>query len=93
MIASFTGDGMSIALHSAQLAARAIERGADCGRYLAALRADLAGSIGLAGWLQRRAETWPGRAASVAAMAVFPPLFAHLARATRIRGGATLAAG
>ena len=93
VIASFTGDGMSIALHSAQLAARAIERGADCGRYLAALRADLDGSIGLAGWLQRRAETWPGRAASVAAMAAFPPLFAHLARATRIRGGAVFGAG
>jgi flavin-dependent dehydrogenase len=92
VIASFTGDGMSIALHSAQLAARAIERGMNSGRYLAALRADLARSIGLASWLQRRAETWPGRAASVAAMAAIPPLFAHLARATRIRGGA-LAAG
>ena len=92
VIASFTGDGMSIALHSAQLAVRAIERGAAPTRYLAALRGDLARSIGLAGWLQRRAETWPGRAATVAAMAAIPPLFPQLARATRIRGGALLAA-
>ena len=91
VIASFTGDGMSIALHSAQLAASAIEHGAGPGRYLARLQRDLGRSIGLASWLQRRAETWPGRAATVAALAAIPPLFSHFARATRIRGGALLA--
>jgi flavin-dependent dehydrogenase len=84
VIPSFTGDGMAIALHSARLAARAAAAGAGPDRYLAQLRADLARPIGLAGWLQRRAETWPGRAATVAAFAAFPPLMAHLARATRV---------
>jgi flavin-dependent dehydrogenase len=88
VIPSFTGDGMAIALHSARLAARAAADGASADRYLAQLRADLARPIGLAGWLQRRAETWPGRAATVAAFAAFPPLLTHIARATRVPGKA-----
>ncbi len=88
VIPSFTGDGMAIALHSARLAAQAAANGASSDRYLARLRADLARPIGLAGWLQRRAETWPGRAVTVAAFAAFPPLLAHIARATRVPGRA-----
>ena len=88
VIPSFTGDGMAIALHSARLAAQAAADDAGADRYLAQLRADLARPIGLATWLQRRAETWPGRAATVAAFAAFPPLMAHIARATRVPGRA-----
>jgi menaquinone-9 beta-reductase len=88
VIPSFTGDGMAIALHSARLAAHAAAEGAGADRYLAQLRADLARPIGLATWLQRRAETWPGRAATVAAFAAFPPLLSHIARATRVPGRA-----
>ncbi len=88
VIPSFTGDGMAIALHSARLAAQAAAEGAGADRYLAQLRADLGRPIGLACWLQRRAETWPGRAATVAAFAAFPPLLAHIARATRVPGRA-----
>jgi flavin-dependent dehydrogenase len=88
VIPSFTGDGMAIALHSARLAAQAAAHDAGSDRYLAQLRADLARPIGLATWLQRRAETWPGRAATVAAFAAFPPLLAHIARATRVPGRA-----
>ena len=88
VIPSFTGDGMAIALHSARLAAQAAADGASPDRYLAQLRADLGRPIGLATWLQRRAETWPGRAATVAAFAAFPPLMAHIARATRVPGRA-----
>jgi menaquinone-9 beta-reductase len=88
VIPSFTGDGMAIALHSARLAAQAAADGAGADRYLAQLRADLTRPIGLATWLQRRAETWPGRAATVAAFAAFPPLLAHIARATRVPGRA-----
>jgi flavin-dependent dehydrogenase len=88
VIPSFTGDGMAIALHSARLAAHAAADGAGADRYLSQLRADLARPIGLATWLQRRAETWPGRAVTVAAFAAFPPLLAHIARATRVPGRA-----
>ncbi|HWF76290.1 MAG TPA: FAD-dependent monooxygenase [Caulobacteraceae bacterium] len=88
VIPSFTGDGMAIALHSARLAAQAAADGAGADRYLARLSADLARPVGLACWLQRRAERWPGRAATVAAFAAFPPLLAHIARATRVPGRA-----
>lgn len=88
VIPSFTGDGMAIALHSARLAAQAAAGGAGADRYLARLRADLGRPVGLACWLQRRAETWPGRAATVAAFCAFPPLLAHIARATRVPGRA-----
>jgi flavin-dependent dehydrogenase len=88
VIPSFTGDGMAIALHSARLAAQAAADGARADRYLAQLRADLARPVGLACWLQRRAETWPGRSVTVAAFCAFPPLLAHIARATRVPGRA-----
>jgi flavin-dependent dehydrogenase len=84
VIASFTGDGMSIALHSARLAARMIESSASAAAFLTRLRSDLWRPVGLAGWLQRRAEQWPGRSMTVAAFAAFPPLLAEMARFTRI---------
>jgi len=84
VIPSFTGDGMAIALHSARLAAQAAAAGDGADRYLARLRADLGRPVRLASWLQRRAEIWPGRAVTVAAFACFPPLLAHIARATRV---------
>jgi flavin-dependent dehydrogenase len=93
VIASFAGDGMSIALHSATLAARAVLEGADAGAYHAQLRADIARPVGLASWLQRRLETWPGRRAAVFGLGLFPRSLARLAAWTRIPKPALRRAG
>jgi flavin-dependent dehydrogenase len=84
VIASFTGDGMSIALHSASLAAQAIIENAPPRRYLSRLHKDVGRPIGLAGLLQRRLEGWPGPAACAAVLAAFPQTLTHLARLTRL---------
>ena len=45
MIQSFTGDGMSIALHSAALAVQAVLRGEDAAAYHRRLARDIRGQI------------------------------------------------
>ena len=84
VIASFSGDGMSIALHSASLAARAVLEGADAGAYHARLHADIARPVGLARWLQRRLEAWPGPQPALFALGLFPRALARLAAWTRV---------
>jgi flavin-dependent dehydrogenase len=84
VIPSFSGDGMSIALHSARLAAQAIEAGADAASYHRRLRADVARPVGIATWLQRRMEGWPGRHAAARALSIFPNGLASLASWTRV---------
>ena len=93
VIASFTGDGMSIALHSARLAARAVLAGAAPSAYHARLRADVARPVALASWLQRRLEAWPGRRAARLGLGLFPGVLAHLAARTRIPEPALRRAG
>ncbi|HZL00976.1 MAG TPA: FAD-dependent monooxygenase [Caulobacteraceae bacterium] len=93
VIPSFSGDGMSIALHSATLAARAIGEGADAGRYHATLRADIARPVRLATWLQRRIASWPGRRAIVFALGLAPGGLDRLASWTRVPASALRRAG
>ena len=59
VIPSFTGDGMSIALHSAVVAARCHLLGKDAATYHRRLRHDIAGQISRAGVLQRVANSAP----------------------------------
>ena len=93
VIASFSGDGMSIALHSANLAARAVLEGADAAAYHARLRGDVARPIRLASWLQRRVETWPGRQSAVFGLGLLPRSLARLAAWTRVPERALRRAG
>ena len=72
VIPSFCGDGMAIALHSARLASRAVMAGEDPATYHAQLRTDVARQVGLATWLQRRVETWPGRKMAVLGLGRIP---------------------
>jgi flavin-dependent dehydrogenase len=93
VIASFSGDGMSIALHSASLAARAVLGGAAAAAYHARLRADVAHPVRLASWLQRRLETWPGRHAAVFGLSFAPRSLGRLAAWTRVPPSALRRAG
>jgi len=81
VIPSFTGGGMTIALHSASLAARCIIDGGDAGAYSASIRRAVGRPMRLAGllyragrahWLQsaipRIADWWPSGVSGLAAM-------------------------
>jgi flavin-dependent dehydrogenase len=84
VIPSFCGDGMSIALHSARLAAKAVIEGADAAAYHARLRSDVARQVRLATWMQRRMEGWPGRQTLAAGLGLFPALLGRFATWTRV---------
>lgn len=84
VIPSFSGDGMSIALHSARLAAQAVLAGGDAASYHARLRADVGRHVALATWFQRRLETWPGRHIAVFGLSLMPRMLGHLAALTRV---------
>jgi len=85
VIPSFCGDGMSIALHSAQLAvATFLAHGNDSGRYHRALRADVGRSVRLASGLYRAAQAAPMRAVMVQACARWPALIRTVASRTRV---------
>jgi flavin-dependent dehydrogenase len=84
VIPSFSGDGMSIALHSARLAAQAVAEGGPPDAYHRRLRRDVGRQIALATWLQRRAQGWPGRHAAVWALGLVPAAIDRLAAWTRI---------
>lgn len=93
VIPSFSGDGMSIALHSARLAAQAVLGGADAPSYHARLRADVGRQVALATWFQRRLETWPGRHVAVFGLSLMPRILGHLAALTRVSEPALRRAG
>lgn len=93
VIPSFSGDGMSIALHSARLAARAVRDGAPAGAYHARLIADVGRQVRLAAWMQRAAEGFPGRHAAVAGLSLVPGALAALAAWTRVPDRALRRAG
>jgi len=92
VIPSFTGDGVSIALHSAALASETCLSGADISTYNRALRAQLRHSMSLATWLSCAAVTNFGRILAPFAFALFPAAMQTIAAATRIPQ-ATLLAG
>jgi flavin-dependent dehydrogenase len=91
VIPSFTGDGMSIALHSGRLAAAAILRGETAATYHARLRQDARAAVRRATAMQRLAEAGQGaRAAAIAAR--LPWLLSLAARLTRLAPAAVEAA-
>ncbi len=93
VIPSFSGDGMSIALHSARLAARAVADGADADAYAKAFRRDCAAQIGRATWLQRAGTSPAGRAALVTGLSLVPRAMALAASWTRVSPPALRRAG
>jgi flavin-dependent dehydrogenase len=90
VIPSFAGDGMSIALHSARLAAAMYLSGSSANQYQRSLAKDVGRQVSLATWIARAllnplacsmlrtgAKLWPGG-------------LAHVASSTRIRPGRLL---
>ena len=84
VIPSFTGDGISIALHSAALAAQMFLAGASAADYNRTLRAQLTRPMTLATSLSRAAVTGVGRAAALAALTLAPNAMRWIAASTRI---------
>ncbi len=81
VIPSFTGDGISIALHSAYLAAELFARGADPATFASRLHSELRSSVSLATTLSRLMVAAP----ALAQLAHFwPGALCHLAQHTRI---------
>jgi len=83
-IPSFTGDGMSIALHSGALAARMASAGESAAAYMQVLQAHLGRSMRLATWLSRGLVTGAGRKLAPLGLAVFPHAMSWIAASTRI---------
>jgi flavin-dependent dehydrogenase len=84
VIPSFTGDGMSLALHSARLAATAFLTGAGQAAYYKRLERDAGGAVARATWLQRASED-PSRRERAAGLLVLAPLLLRFgARMTRL---------
>jgi len=92
VIPSFTGDGMSIALHSGRLAARAVLEGGRPAAYHARLRRDVARPVRLATRLQRALEGF-GRHAALTGLSLAPGALGLLAAWTRIPAPALRRAG
>lgn len=84
VIPSFTGDGMSIALHSASLAARMFLTGGSPEDYHLVLRRHLGGSMRLSTALSRLMVSAAGRALVPAALSLMPSSLRWIANATRI---------
>ncbi len=98
VIPSFTGDGMSLALHSARLATRSFLMGQAPADYYRTLGRDVGGPVRRATWLQRLAEgsssklagqDHPNSSARIASVAaLFPAILPLAARLTRMAPGA-----
>ncbi len=84
VIPSFTGDGISIALHSAALATQMFLSGASAADYNLTLRAQLTRSMTLATWLSRAAVTGAGRHAALSILPRLPNALRWIAASTRI---------
>lgn len=84
VIASFTGDGMAIALHSAGRAAAAVLRGEGAGAYHQALARDLTRQIRRADRLYRLAARPATQRVLLAGARLWPGGLALAARATRV---------
>jgi menaquinone-9 beta-reductase len=84
VIPSFTGDGMSIALHSATLAAQMFLAGESAEQYHQAMRAHLKRGMGLATFLSRAVVTGLGRTLAPVGLSIFPSAMNWIARSTRI---------
>jgi menaquinone-9 beta-reductase len=84
VIPSFTGDGMSIALHSGALAAQlALER-KSADHYQRELCSHLRRTMRLSGWISRAMVSAAGRSLAPIALSAFPEAMGWIARSTRI---------
>ncbi len=84
VIPSFTGDGMSIALHSAALAAQMYLAGKSTEDYSRILRAQLSGPMRLATRISQAMVTAAGRNAAPPVLSLLPRALEWIATATRI---------
>jgi flavin-dependent dehydrogenase len=84
VIPSFTGDGMSIALHSAALASEMYLNGDSAEQYNHRLHAQLSRGMGLATLLSRSMVTKAGRNLVLFGLAAFPNAMRWIAASTRI---------
>lgn len=90
VIPSFTGDGISIALHSAALATQIFLSGGSAHDYGRTLRAQLRRSMMLAVWISKAAVTRAGRTAALPALSLVPQAMGWVASRTRIPASAML---
>jgi flavin-dependent dehydrogenase len=81
VIPSFSGDGMSMALHSGLLAAEIFQRGAGAAEFARAMRAQLRASVRLATWISRWMVSAPAMAQAVR---LWPGLLGRIASQTRV---------
>jgi flavin-dependent dehydrogenase len=84
VIPSFTGDGMSIALHSAYVAVDCHLASLDAAAYHRRIRRDIAGQIGRAFALYRFARRAPGQAVLMHVAAAWPAGLELATRLTRV---------
>lgn len=90
VIPSFTGDGMSIALHSAALAAEMYLSGRAPHEYRRTLRAQLRNGMSLATLLSRAMVMRGAGAVAPFLLSAYPRVLSRIAQATRIPGPALL---
>jgi flavin-dependent dehydrogenase len=91
VIPSFTGDGMSIALHSGCLAAAMYLRGETAEQFQQKLRGELAHQVALATAVSR-GMVWPAtRGLVTAAAGLWPSVLGVVAKATRVSESAMVA--
>ena len=93
VIPSFSGDGMSIALHSAGLAADLYLRGADAALYQRRLARDVGGAVRFATALSRLAVRRPAAFAIGQAARLLPGAMAAIVAMTRVPDAALRRAG
>lgn len=91
VIPSFTGDGMSIALHSGVLAAKMYLAGAGAEQYHRRLHTELSRGISLATLISRAMVTGAGRALMPLCLSLYPSAMRWIAASTRIPEQALLA--
>lgn len=84
VIPSFTGDGMSIALHSAELASEMFLAGGTPDEYLCRLENHLRGGMRIATFLSRAMVTTAGRMIAPAVLSLAPGILSWVAGRTRI---------
>ena len=84
VIPSFTGDGISIALHSGALAAEIFLAGQSVASFNRVLRAQLSPSMTLATWLSRASVTASGSTSAFFVASLFPGAMQSIAASTRI---------
>jgi flavin-dependent dehydrogenase len=84
VIPSFTGDGMSIALHSAALASEMYLAGESAEQYNHRLHAQLSRGMGLATFFSQSMVTKAGRSLALFGLSLFPNAMRWIAASTRI---------